>query len=481
MGVIEQRVISYIGLTMSATDSLPHSEVKQLLGSQQAYFRSGATRELSFRKKQLKRLRQMLSENREACEAALFQDLHKSAEEAFLTEIGFLIREINHAIKHVEDWAAPKSVPGSVLNFPSRSQILQQPYGNALIISPWNYPLMLALSPVVGAIAAGNTVVMKPSELAPHTSQLLANLAPRYFESEFLAVVTGGVSATQALLQEPWDYVFFPGSTRVGKIVMKAAAEHLTPVTLELGGKSPCIIDETAVISAAAKRVMYGKFVNCGQTCIAPDYVVIHESKYEAFVSQAKQAIQQFFGNDARKSADFGRIIHEDHWNRLVNYLSDGEVLAGGAHDVSDRYIEPTLLHVEDTGKPVMQEEIFGPILPILTYTTEEELQQILDQNPNPLALYLFSRNTSFRKRILTNTSFGGGMVNDTLEYLVNGALPFGGIGQSGMGGYHGQHSFQTFSHAKSVMHKPARFEIPLKYPPLKRKGKLLRALFRIG
>ncbi|NEQ52373.1 MAG: aldehyde dehydrogenase [Leptolyngbya sp. SIO3F4] len=453
--------------------------IPSAMEAQRAFFRSGKTRPVSFRKEQLRVLRDVLQRHESRLFEALHVDLRKPNFESFITETGFLIREINEALRHVDLWAKPERVRESLLNFPSRSRILAHPYGTALVISPWNYPLMLGLSPAVGAMAAGNTVLLKPSEMAVHTAQVLEELVNEAFDPAYFRVVQGNAETSQALIDARPDYVFFTGSPRVGSLVMQQAAQYLIPVTLELGGKSPCIVDETANISLAGKRIAYGKFLNAGQTCITPDFVVVHKSKETALVEALTRSIQAFYSSDPAKSPDYGRIINEGHWKRLVNYLQDGEVLSGGNHEASERYIEPTLLRIQDLETPIMNEEIFGPILPICTYETEQELESILARNPNPLAFYVFSQSRKHKHALLEQQAFGGAMVNDTIEYLINGHLPFGGIGKSGMGRYHGKFSFDAFSHRKAVMEKSSRIDLPLKYPPFNNKLAWMRRLFR--
>jgi acyl-CoA reductase-like NAD-dependent aldehyde dehydrogenase len=361
---------------------------------------------------------------------------------------------------------------------PASSRIIPQPKGVVLIISPWNYPFQLLITPLIGSIAAGNCALLKPSELAPATSAVLAKLVERTFSPEYCALVEGGVEETTALLRESFDHIFFTGSIPVGKIVMRAAAEHLTPVTLELGGKSPCIIDKETDIKVTARRIAWGKFFNCGQTCVAPDYLLVPTQIKREVLAALKQSVQHFFGNDPQTSPDYGRIINERHFDRLVSLIS-GEVLLGGTYDRSQRYIPPTVIDRVSMSDKVMEDEIFGPILPVLEYDTLDEAFALVRQRPNPLACYIFTTRRETEHRVLNELSFGGGCVNDTLIHVGNAHLPFGGIGASGMGAYHGQTSFDVFSHFKSVMKSPQMIDLPLKYPPYGKRLNLVRKMMR--
>lgn len=449
------------------------------LGAQRAFFRTGATKDISFRIEQLKTLKNLLTENEDLLIEAVHQDFRKSAFETYGTEIGLVITDINYAIKNVVNWAKPKSVSSSLVNFPSKNFVITEPYGNALIIAPWNYPILLALQPLVGAIAAGNTAILKPSELTPNTSQTLATLFKTYFDERFIDVVLGGTEEAQQLIQLKFDYIFFTGSTRVGRIIMKTVAENLTPMTLELGGKSPCIVDKTANLEISAKRIAWGKFVNAGQTCVAPDYLMVDESIKDEFIIHLKEAIVSFYGEDPIFSPDYPRIINNAHFERLESYLKDGEVVIGGEVDRSELYIAPTILDRVSWSDAVMQEEIFGPILPILTYQSVDDCIDKINLHPRPLALYIFTNNEELEQQILSEVSFGGGAVNDTIAQLGNHHLSFGGVGASGFGSYHGKASFDSFSHQKSVMKKPFWPDVPIRYAPYDGKLGLIKKIIK--
>lgn len=450
---------------------------KELLEKHRTYFRSGATRSLSFRIHQLETLKKILKEHEEELVSAVYKDFKKPEMETYATELGILHDEISYTIRKLRKWIKPKRVPGTLINFPSSNYMVADPYGTVLIIAPWNYPIQLALLPMVGAIAAGNTVVIKPSELSKNTSSVLKKIIAAWFKEEFVAVVEGGVEVNQDLLAQDFDYIFFTGSTRVGKIVMEAASKHLTPVTLELGGKSPCIIDGTAKIKTAAKRIAWGKFINAGQTCVAPDYVLVHSSVKDEFLQELKNAIMEFYGVNPKLSPDYARIINEDHFQRLCSYLKDGEVYAGGRFDEKECYLEPTILTGVKSESSVMKEEIFGPILPVQEFNSIADSIHLVNSKSRPLALYLFTENTTTERLVLKECSFGGGAVNDVVAHLGNRNLPFGGVGNSGMGKYHGKSSFDTFSHTKSIMKKPTWLDIPFRYAPYKGKLKWIKKI----
>jgi aldehyde dehydrogenase (NAD+) len=452
-------------------------DVPAIQGRLQAAFDTGRTRPLSWRRAQLKRLLGMLTEREDDLLAALKQDLGKSAAEGYGGEVGFLITEIKHTLKHLAKWARPEKVSTPIVNQPGKSYIIREPLGLVLVIAPWNYPLQLLVSPLHGAIAAGNCAVLKPSELAPATSRLCAELLPRYLDPDCFAVVEGAVPETTALLDQPWDHVFFTGSTRVGKVVMAAAARHLTPVTLELGGKSPCIVDRDVDIGVAARRIAWGKWFNAGQTCVAPDYVLVHEERETELLTGLQGALREFYGEDPKASPDFGRIVSEAHHQRLTGFLTDGELVAGGQADAAQRYLAPTILRQVDPEAAVMQDEIFGPILPILTVKSVDEAIGFVRRRPKPLALYVYSSNRANTDRVLEQTSSGGACVNDCVAHLATPDLPFGGVGPSGMGAYHGKFSFETFSHRKSVLDKSTWIDVKLRYPPYAGKLKWFKRL----
>ena len=451
--------------------------VQQIVKHQKEYFGSGATNDVSFRIAQLKKLKRLLKKHEHQIFDALKKDFQKPAFETYGTELGILYTEIDHIIKNLSSWARPRKVRGSLINFPSSNAIHHQPYGVALVIGAWNYPIQLTLNPVIGAMAAGNCVIAKPSELASHSSSVMADIINSAFDPGYLHIVEGAVETTQQLLNEPLDYIFFTGSTRVGKIIMQAAAEQLTPVTLELGGKSPAIVDETAELKTTAKCIAWGKFVNAGQTCVAPDYLYVHSSVQEKLINELTQCIREFYGDDPSASPDYPRIINDDHFKRLTGYLDNGTLATGGEHASGDRYIAPTLLSHINWDDPIMQEEIFGPILPVLTFDDMDAVITQVNAHSKPLALYLFSEDQSQQKRILNEIPFGGGCINDTIAHLGNQNLPFGGVGNSGMGRYHGKASFDLFSHQKSIMKKTTWFDIPLRYAPYKNNLKWLKKL----
>jgi aldehyde dehydrogenase (NAD+) len=434
---------------------------------------------INFRKETLiKLLNEVIIHENEIIQA-LYDDFKKPAFEAVLTETSYVILELKDTIKNLKNWAKPKRVFPSILNFPSTDYIYKEPYGKVLIIAPWNYPFQLALCPLISAVAAGNQVVLKPSELTPKTSEIIAKIIRKVFDKNHVKVIEGGVEVSQQLLSERWDYIFFTGSVPVGKIVAKAAAKNLTPVTLELGGKSPCIIDETANLKLAAKRIAWGKFVNAGQTCIAPDYILIQKDMKSHFVTYLKEEITKAYGKNPAESPDFARIINVKNWHRLVNMIEPDKVIFGGQSDIKDCYIAPTLVKETSLDSPVMKEEIFGPILPILTYKNETEIDTIISSFEKPLAMYIFTENHAFSKQIIEKYSFGGGCINDTLIHFSNKRLPFGGVGHSGIGAYHGSLSFDTFSHQKSIVKKANWLDLPMRYAPYKDKLQTIKKVLK--
>jgi len=447
--------------------------------AQSAFFQAGHTRSLQERKKYLKAFDRSIKANESQIFEALTADLGKTAFESFTSEVMLVQKEIRMQLKHLKRWAAPQRVPGSWVNFPSRDYLLPEPYGQVLMISPWNYPFQLALTPLVGAVAAGNTVVLKPSELAPKTSTIVNHIISESFPKEWVTVLEGGVAEAQALLAQAWDYIFYTGSTHVGKIIAQAAAQNLTPTTLELGGKSPCIVHESAPLQTTAKRIVWGKFLNCGQTCIAPDYVLVPPQQKQALLAALQTEIRKAFGQEAANSKDYGRIINESHLNRLQGYLKNQKVVYGGQTETSTRFMEPTLVDSPALDSPIMKEEIFGPILPVLTYANRTELEQIIFGLDKPLAFYVFSKNNKFIRYCETRFSFGGGVVNDTLLHFTNDNLPFGGVGASGMGAYHGAFSFSTFTHVKPIVKKGFWFDLPQRYAPYPKLSNLLKWLLK--
>lgn len=453
--------------------------VQEQLNTQQAFFQAGHTRSIAFRRKSLSALRQAIILMEDDILRALHHDLGKSAGEAYMTEIGIVLEEAKLAHKHVGKWAKPRKVKTALTHVGSRGFVTPEPYGCTLIMAPWNYPFQLAISPLIGAIAAGNTAIIKPSELAPHTSACMARLIRDIFDPGHVAVIEGGIETSEQLLGMPFDYIFFTGSVAVGKIVMKAAADRLTPVTLELGGKSPCIVHHDANIPLAAARIAFGKWSNAGQTCVAPDYIYVHESQLVPFLAELEQAIHRFYGNHPLTSPEYASIISRRHLQRLQEFLQCGRVAIGGKSSTSQCRMEPTVLTDVTWDDPVMQEEIFGPILPVLTYSSFEQVEQAIVARPKPLALYVFTSDQQLQERVITNISFGGGCINDTLMHLATPYLPFGGVGESGIGQYHGQSSFQAFSHHKSILRQTTLFDIPIRYPSTKNRFALLKRLWK--
>ncbi|MCF6295503.1 MAG: aldehyde dehydrogenase [Flavobacteriaceae bacterium] len=449
--------------------------ITELIQTQKNYFLTGETKSVAFRKKALLRLKAEIIKCEKDIIDALYKDLKKPEFESVLTETEVVLGELNLTIKNLNAWAKPKRVFPSMLNFPSTDKIYSEPYGNTLIISPWNYPYQLALSPLIGAVAAGNTVVLKPSELASHTSKILEDIITTVFETKHVSVVQGDATIAQELLEKRWDYIFFTGSVAVGKIVAKAAAEHLTPTTLELGGKNPCIIDESANIKLTAKRIVWGKFLNAGQTCIAPDYILIHDSVKQQFIDAMQSEIETAFTKNPEASKDLARIVNERNFNRLLTMLQNETIVIGGKTNANELYISPTVIDEPNLDSEVMKGEIFGPILPVLSYLNEVDLNTIISKYDKPLSLYVFSTNNAFAKKMISTYSFGGGAINDTVIHFSNHRLPFGGVGHSGMGAYHGKRSFDTFSHKKAVVKKGNWLDISIRYAPYKGKTKLIK------
>lgn len=445
-------------LTVSITKCVTHLR---------SSFNSGITRSLAFRHEQLRGIAEMLKDHENTMISALHEDMRRPALEAYTADIAIVSAEVRYIQKNLQRWAKPSPVRTNLAAQPGKSRIHHEPYGVVLIIAPWNYPLQLTLCPLVGAIAAGNCALLKPSELAPATSALLYRLLPQYISHDCYQVIEGGVPETTALLDEQFDYIFYTGNPTVGKIVMQAAAKFLTPLTLELGGKSPCIVDKNTNIDLAARRILFGKFFNAGQTCIAPDYILAHQDIEEQLLHSLKKTLTTFYGENPKNSTDFGRIINHKHHQRLMKLMqSGGEIVAGGDTDASERYIGPTILRDVPPNAAIMQEEIFGPLLPVLKVKDINEAVHFINKRAKPLALYLFSNDKTIQNYVLASTSSGGACINHTtLHYVVND-LPFGGVGTSGMGSCHGKASFDTFSHHKSVLIKPMSFDIPIIYPP---------------
>lgn len=450
-------------------------DISAIVQQQRNFFRSGQTQNLDFRIQQLQRLKQAIADSKADILAALQADLGKPEFEAYATEIGVL-REFDVVLRRLRGWAKPQRVSVGFEQFPARAEIRPEPLGVVLIVSPWNYPFQLLIWPLIGAIAAGNCVLLKPSELAPHTSALISKLIGKLFDPAYIAAVEGGIETSQAILAERFDHIFFTGGNAIGKIVMSAAAQHLTPVTLELGGKSPCIVDADIQVEYAAKRIVWGKFLNCGQTCIAPDYLLVDRRIKPALLDAIQATIREFYGDNPAESADYGRIVNDRHFDRLASFLT-GDIITGGQIDRATRYIAPTVIDGVSWSDAVMQEEIFGPILPVLEYDDlSEAIEQVVDR-PKPLALYFFSRNADLQQRILNETSSGGVCINDTIMQVGIPDLPFGGVGASGMGRYHGKASFDTFSNVKSVLVKSFRLDLKWRYPPYADKLGLIRRI----
>jgi aldehyde dehydrogenase (NAD+) len=455
--------------------------MKEQLAGLRNFYNAYYTSSYQFRKQQLQKLKAVVLQHEKDLYAALYSDLKKSPEESYVTEVGFLIAEINHTLKHLRSWMKPKKVSTNLMNLPGKSFIYKEPLGVVLIIGPWNYPLQLLFTPLVGAIAAGNCVVLKPSEFAPATSAVMKKIIEENFPKEYILYAEGdGATIIPEMINNfRFDHIFYTGSTSVGKIIYELAAKQLIPVTLELGGKSPCVVESDTKISVAAKRIAVTKFSNAGQMCVAPDYVLVHQSIKERFVEELKKVVQQFFSEDPSASYNYGKIINEKQFNRLVNYLQQGKIIYGGKYDASTLYIEPTIIEDASLDSTIMEEEIFGPVLPILSFNTFEEAKAIIERNPNPLAFYIFTESNEKEKQWLEKISFGGGCVNNASWHLTNFNLPFGGRGNSGIGAYHGKFSFDVFSHQKSVMKTPTWFDPKIKYPPFEGKLNLFKKLIR--
>ncbi len=452
--------------------------ISDLVTRQRRFFDTGATRPLSFRLDMLKRLRKALLENEALFNEALKSDLNKSMMESYMSEIGMVLEEIRFHIKYLPRWIKDRKVRTPLAQFHAKSFISPEPHGVTLIIAPWNYPLQLCLLPLVGAISGGNTAVVKPSAYAPATSAAIFKVLGDAFSAECIAVVEGGRAENNALLEEAFDYIFFTGSVAVGKVVMEKASRHLTPATLELGGKSPVIVDETADILLSARRIAFGKVLNAGQTCVAPDYLLIQERVKGAFIEAYETALQSFF--PTLDYSDMPVIVNERHYARLKGLLADQSIIVGGQTDDEKRFIAPTLLDEVSPESPIMREEIFGPILPILSYSSLDEAISFVRERPKPLALYLFTRRASAEQRMLDECSFGGGCINDTIIHLATSRMPFGGVGHSGMGSYHGKRSFESFTHQRSIVKKSTWLDLPMRYHPYsKRKMKMIRRFMK--
>ena len=454
--------------------------LQQRIERQRAWFLAGHTLPVANRIDALKQLRATIVRRHEAIETAMQADLGRCNMESFLAETVLLLDSLDKAVAHVRRWAAPRRVRSCLLNVPSRDRLVPEPYGVSLILSPWNYPFLLSLGPLIAALSAGNCAVLKPSEYAPAASALLAEIIEETFAPEHVTLVQGGPDTATALLQLRFEHIFFTGSAPVGRLVLQAAARHLTPVTLELGGKSPCIVTESADLAVTARRIAWGKLFNAGQTCVAPDYVLVAPSREKELLDSLATSIQSLYGRDARTSPDYARIVNARHHARLVSLLEPDKVFLGGEYDAAERYISPTIMCGVDWNAPIMREEIFGPILPVLTCPSLDKAIELVNAHEKPLALYLFTSKRNEVERVWSRCHFGGGCVNDTLSQLLNDRLPFGGVGGSGMGSYHGRWGFDTFSHYKSQVWRSTRIDLPVRYPPYAGKTWLRRLLARL-
>jgi aldehyde dehydrogenase (NAD+) len=445
---------------------MEQTEIRQILTRQREFFATGKTLDVNYRIDAMRRLRDAIFRREDEINAALAADLGKSRAESYMCEVGLACSELTHMINRVRGYAKERRVSTPLAQFAAKSYVKPVPYGVTLIMSPWNYPFMLTIDPLADALAAGNTAVLKPSAYSPRTSEVLMSLISECFDPAYVAVVTGGRAENSCLLEQKFDHIFFTGSQAVGREVMRQAAAHLTPVTLELGGKSPCIVDSTAKVDLAAKRIVFGKFLNCGQTCVAPDYVYCDEKIHDRLVEAIKQQIKRQFGENPLDNADYGKIINQKHFDRICALIDPNKVVCGGAAQPENFRIEPTVLDGVTWDDPVMQEEIFGPVLPILTYSSIDEATAQINRRAHPLALYLFTENRALVRRITAECQFGGGCVNDTIIHLATSNMAFGGVGESGMGGYHGKSGFDTFSHRKSIVNKRTWMDLPMRYQP---------------
>lgn len=441
-------------------------DIKKIYKKQKEFFKSHQTLSYDFRLNSLKKLRIAIENNIDKLLISLDEDLGKHQHEAYMTEIGIVLKEISYMEKNLKKLMKKKRVKSPLTDFPSISFIMPHPYGVVLIISPWNYPVNLSLTPLVGALAAGNTAIIKPSEFSSNTSQVIEKIIESVFDESYVSVIQGDKDTTQELLENKFNYIFFTGSTNVGKIIMEKASKFLTPVSLELGGKSPVIVDKTANVPVSAKRIAFGKFLNSGQTCIAPDYLLVHKDIRDELVVNLKKSIEEFYGKNPIKSNNYSSIINNRHFDRLTAYLEHGEIIYGGEISENNRKIGPTLITPNNNKTPIMTEEIFGPLLPIVVYEDITEVIDFINNRPNPLALYLFTEDKTIENKILNECQFGGGCINDTIVHIANDYLPFGGVGDSGMGNYHGKSSFKTFTHYKSILKKATWFDLKIRYAP---------------
>jgi aldehyde dehydrogenase (NAD+) len=463
---------------VTATDS--SINIKQIINKQSDFFRSKETLSLHFRLHHLKKLYKAIQDHEEDIYAALFNDFQKSRFEVYGTEIGLVLSEIKFFLKHLPKFVRPEKVKSSVVSFPARSYLYREPFGLSLIIGPWNYPFQLIFLPLVGSIAAGNCVILKPSELTKHTTVIINKIVQETFVEDYITVIEGGPETSSELLKNKFDHIFFTGSVKVGKIVYEAAAKNLTPCILELGGKSPCIIHKDANLDLAARRIVWGKFLNGGQTCVAPDYLLVHKNVKDDLLDKLAHYTEKFYGEDPKLSPDFPRIINDNNFSRLVSLITADNVLVGGKTDSSEKYIAPTILKDISWEDDIMQEEIFGPLLPVMEFDDLEQILEEIKDRPKPLALYLFSKSKQLQERVLKEIPFGGGCINDTLLQFGSTSLPVGGIGNSGLGSYHGKESFLAFSNTKSIVKKKTKIDIPFRYPPYAGKMGLLKLIFKL-
>ena len=453
-----------------------HLKIDQSLQAQRDFYNTYQTRDIRFRIIQLKTLRRAILTYEDRIYDAFWKDLHKSKFEAYSSEIGLVLKEISLHIRKLKSWARPERVPtDQLIHFWSTSRIIKEPYGVTLIIAPWNYPFQLLLIPLVGAISAGNCIALKPSDYSPHVTEAMSQMISEFFSPSYISYHQGGRDVNQALFAEKWDYIFFTGSTTVGKIVMEAAAKHLTPVTLELGGKSPCIVEADANLRVAAARIAWGKFLNAGQTCVAPDYLFVHRSVKDKFISLLQDCLIRFFGEDPQKSPYYCRIINQEKTEHLASLIKGTTIRCGGTVNIDERYIAPTILEDVSPDHPLMQEEIFGPLLPVMVFDTIDEVIKFINTQPTPLSFYHFTSSKKSEKEVLLKTTAGGGCINDVVIQFANEKLPFGGMGNSGIGQYHGKFSFDTFSHQRSIMKKVTWIDIRLRYPPYRNRLKLIK------
>lgn len=458
---------------------MPESKFAPLFQKQQSFFQTGETLDIDARLRQLKKFRQAVLRNEELIYKALFKDLHKSEFESYATEIGFVLEELSNHIRHLKKWSRPRKVKTPLTSFPASGYLTYEPRGTVLIMGPWNYPFQLVMVPLVGALSAGNTVIIKPSEMSVETGRVIEKIIGETFEEQYVRVVTGGAETARELLKLHFGHIFFTGSERIGRKVLEAAAPKLIPVTLELGGRSPCIVDEGVDVRLAARRIIWGKLINAGQTCIAPNCLMVHEKVKDRLLPELVEAVKRFYGEDLINNREYPRIINRPNMERLIALMEGSKVYWGGSYEVEELFFEPTIIDNADFSLPVMQSEIFGPILPVLTYGSMDELMEMLKKCPNPLSLYYFSKNRKNIRKVLKTVPSGGVTVNDTLMHFTFSSLPFGGTGSSGMGNYHGKYSFEVFSHQKPVVYRGTWLDIPVRYAPFKNKLKIIKKLIR--